>query len=161
MAGEQQTPERRFRDFDAAFAEQQLPPVELKLHGRVWQLPGALPSAAVLIVARWVNAGRAQPGSPAPELTNAELMGLAEAMVPAETLRAWQAKGLDIDQLGEIVEWLFEQYRDQIQEAFAPGGGVAPPTEETASTSSTSPSDGGASSRPTSTGSTTSSSPAA
>lgn len=140
-----------YYDFDAAFAERSRKPKRMKLFGRHWHLPPALPAAAVLTVARWVREGRASLDSPQATLTDAELVLLAEDLIPGETLSAWHAKGLDIEQLGPIIEWVMVQYRDQIEEALGRGGAEAPPVTEGASTSSSADGD---SSRPTSSAST-------
>lgn len=134
----------RFADFDAAFAEAEArrEPLQVRLFGQTWSLPAAMPAAVPLKVARWKAEGRSEDN-----LTEAELLDFAGDMIPGQVLDAWFAKGLDIEQLGPIVEWVMAQYMEAMPagEATAPAG---------ASPSSTSPSNGGDSSKPTSPAST-------
>lgn len=157
MSADTDTPAaQRFRDFDAEFLAHAPPPIEVGLFGRRWHLPGELPAAGVLMVARWVSEGRAHPGHPQAAVSNAELISLAEALIPGEIMDAWRGKGLGMRQLGGIVEWVLDAYRDQIQEAFGPSGEAEAPPGAPPSTPS---SNGGGSSAPTSDASTPSTSP--
>lgn len=150
----------RFRDFDEAFAEQAAEPVRVRLYGRDWELPGRLPAAAPLKIARYMGEGREQTS-----LTAAELLDLAADLIPRVTLDEWLARGLDIEvQLPGIIEWLLRAYMgdDAVDEAAAAevvAAGEARAPEPGAEELSSSSSNGGGSSKPTSPASTESTFP--
>lgn len=136
----------RFIDFDAAWAEASTDPLRVRLYGQEWELPGVMPAAVPLKIARMMADGRE-----ATALTRAETFDLAADIIPRETLDAWTAKGLDVDKLGDVITWVLRMYMGKVDpsgegpapEVGAPpsssnGGGMSPPTSD-ASTSSTSP----------------------
>lgn len=142
----------RFHDFDAATTERDAgvnDPVVVKKFGQTWELPARMPAAVPLRVARWQAEGRDQD-----DLTEGETLTLAADIIPGEILNAWLAKGLDLDELGDIVGWVVQQYADRDNEAAedAPGEATAP-TEGAAAPSNSSSNDG-PSSKPTSPAST-------
>lgn len=143
------TPEERFFDFDEAWSEKTNAPIELQLLGQRWTLPGVMPAAAPLKVARLMADGR----EAATDLTHAELLDIATGLIPLGTLNQWLNLGLDIEKLGEVIVWLIGQYGGPGGDA--PGEVVAP---ETGAQGSSSP--GGGSSKPTSPASTDSTSQA-
>lgn len=148
----------RFRDFDEAFAEQAAEPVRVRLYGRDWELPGRLPAAAPLKIARYMGEGREQTS-----LTAAELLDLAADLIPRVTLDEWLARGLDIEvQLPGIIEWLLRAYMgdDAVDEAAAAEtAGDTPVPLDPTPVPSVSSSNGGGSSKPTSPASTESTFP--
>lgn len=126
----------RFADFDAAFAERDAKPLLIRLYGRMWELPGVMPAEVPLKLARYMADGRGED-----ELNEPEKFDLAAALVPSDTLQAWMAKGLDAEQLGQILLWVLRQYH-------SPEGGDGP--ELAAPVTGPSSSDTGVSSPPTS-----------
>lgn len=137
----------RYVDFDAAFSEEDATPLRIKLFGKEWELPATMPAAAVLRVVRWQADGR----DVEQELSKSELIALAGDLVPQDVLTAWQAKGLDIDQLGHIVGWQMRQYQGLLEDGEGPGEAGAPHGAPSSS------SNGGDFSKPTSPASTGSS----
>lgn len=138
----------RFHDFDAATDERDTEandPVVVKKFGQRWELPGKMPAAVPLRVARWLADGRSDD-----DLTEGETLTLAADVIPAEILNAWLAKGLDLEELAEIVGWVVQQYADRDNEAAedAPGEATAPTTGAAAPSNSSS--NDGPSSKPTS-----------
>lgn len=133
----------RYADFDEAFSEEAAEPLRIKLYGQEWELPATMPAAAVLRVTRFMAEGR----DPEQDLTRAEHIDLAADLIPRETLNVWLAKGLDIDQLGNIVSWQMRQYLGA-QDGDGQGEAQAPDGAPSSS------SNGGDSSKPTSPAST-------
>lgn len=110
-----------FADFDAAWEEEEAPPVEVKLYGRVWTLPPVMPAAPALLVARWMSEGREQD-----DLTNAEALVLSSTLIPAEILNQWHAKGITADRLGVVVMWALGVYMDRQRQKDSAGEAEAP-----------------------------------
>jgi hypothetical protein len=136
----------KYADFDLALEEANAEPMVIKLYGQEWPLPGVMPAAVPLRMARLLVDGKDQES-----LTMPELLTIAGDVFPTATLDAWLGKGLDIELLTAIVKWVFEQYmgvalddgQPDLGEAQAPsssssGGGSSKPTSP-ASTASTSP----------------------
>ncbi len=110
----------RFVDFDAARAERRREPVVVRLFGRDWELPPALPARVVVDVIRYHRQGRKDT-----DLTLAEVMSLMGQIVPEATLEQWLAGGLDEDEYGELLAVLMQVYRgasgsEAIANVFAP-----------------------------------------
>jgi hypothetical protein len=150
----------RYADFDQAFAEVDAKPLVVRLFGRDWELPATISAAAVLKVARWMADGRSDQ-----TLTTAEALDLVADLVPADVLKDWFAKGLQIDHLGGnpkagtelgrrgVLMWLVEQYMADLPSDGAPGEAAAPAAGPDSS------SNDGPSSNPTSGANTASTSP--
>lgn len=85
-------------DFDAGSIQR--PPIRLRLAGKTWTLPGALPAAAAVRISR---IGRRA-------LTGQDLIALIDDIVPRPTLDAWCAAGVTLDQLLSVSAWLVEEY---------------------------------------------------
>lgn len=106
----------RFKDFDHFWSEQKRVPVRLKLFGAIEELPPALPAAVVLEVMRWHESGKTVTG-------DAETLKVALLMFGDERINRWVAGGLDIMQLGDLVQWTFAQYSGQLDESTKKAGG--------------------------------------
>lgn len=108
----------RFADFDAARKERQArrEPLSMQLFGRTWQLPATVPAETVLIVARLVADLRDEYGELDPEavanmeLRDDQLIAVAESAIPGDTLRCWFDKGLELDDLGDVLRWVLEEW---------------------------------------------------
>lgn len=144
--------QRKFMDFDAVFAERRVEPIRFRLLERDWELPGAMPAAVPLRIARLVAEGRGTD-----DLTGAEVLELAADIVPRPVLTEWLNLGLDEERLGEVIVWLVSQYvaasstDGDVGEAQAPAEAAGAPASS---------SNGGPSSKPTSPASTASTSAA-
>jgi hypothetical protein len=94
-----------FIDFDAAFDERDEPPIKVKVMGSEWELPGVMPAALPLKVARMVADGRSKD-----DFTVAETLSLAVDIIPKHVLDAWFDLGITVDRLGPIIERLAAMY---------------------------------------------------
>lgn len=97
---------KRYRDFDAAFAENQKEPVTLKIFGKVEELPAAMPAIVILKLMR-MQKEYGELGV----VPEQELFDMATSIFGQGRLDEWCNKGLDIDQLGALLKWTMEQYR--------------------------------------------------
>lgn len=111
----QQSPDR-FRDFDQFFAEQQRTPVRFRLFGEEHELPPAMPAALMLQFLRLKERGNGE------QVGDEEAVRLFEAVFGAARLAALSAKGMDMEQLMALLEWVMEQY----------GAGATPSPKTTA-----------------------------
>lgn len=155
----------KFLDLDAALNEEAeaAEPLQVRLYGQLWNLPGTPPAAVTLRLSLWFENGLIVDGKPTSEVTGAALTLLLADMVPKDVLDQWFAKGLGTDQLFILVPKILQLYRERglmgaggaEGEATAPKKGAA----KAKSTRGTSSNDGRSSKR-TSKGSTGSRSPA-
>lgn len=95
----------RYRDFDAFFAEKKREPLVMKIFGEEIKLPPSMPAIVVLKLTRLHK----QYGDDA-VIPQSELLEMAVSILGEETLQRLCAKGLDIEQLGEIIKWAFAEY---------------------------------------------------
>lgn len=94
---------KRYKDFDAAWAERKKEPVETKVLGKVYTLPSTLPAAIMLYTLRSRENGEGE--------INAEaVFKMAEALYGREGLEEIMAKGLDTEQLGDLIKGTIELY---------------------------------------------------
>ena len=93
----------RFRDFDAFFSEQKREPVKLKLYGEVHLLPASVPASVILSILRLQEKGEE-------EVPPEEIMKIASSLFGKEKLNSWMDKGLDIEQLGQLIQWAMKVY---------------------------------------------------
>lgn len=133
----------RFHDIDALLAEQTADTITIRVFGEDWQLPAALPAIIPLLLARWVADGRE-----ADDLTNAECLLFAEALVPGEILDEWKRRGLTVDQLDPIISAIVSEI------GLASPGEAAPPATGAPTPAENGSSSTGLSSSPTSPAST-------
>ncbi|CAB4201914.1 hypothetical protein UFOVP1360_4 [uncultured Caudovirales phage] len=100
-----QKPEVAFHDFDADTNEANGPtPVTFQKFGRVWSVPGAMPSGAVIMLSRLMASGRGHD-----ELEPHELIALAAELIPEETLSKLHAKGLTAEELLPILGYILHE----------------------------------------------------
>lgn len=153
----------RFADFDAARKERQAQrePLKIRLFDRDWTLPATVPAETVLIVARLIGDLRDEYGELSPgavetmDIRDEQLVAIAESAIPDDTLKAWFAKGLEVDDLGDVLRWAMGEWdvagqaekADLDPEVPAPTGATPGPSASGSSTI-------GRASRPTSLAST-------
>lgn len=94
---------KRFKDFDAFFSEQKREPVKLKLYGEVHLLPASLPASVILSLIRLQEKGEE-------EVPPEEVIKIASSLFGKEKLNSWMDKGLDIEQLGQLIQWAMAVY---------------------------------------------------
>lgn len=95
----------RYKDFDAFESERTGEPVEFKIKGETFQLPATLPAAIPIKAMRLQK----KYGNEA-EIPQNELVDLSISMLGESNLQKLLDLGIDTDELGEIIQWLFEQY---------------------------------------------------
>lgn len=95
----------RYKDFDRHFEEQGREPVVIRLFGEDWHLPASVPMKPVVMMMR-VMEERGQES----ELTPQESMNFLRDLVGEEVFDAWLERGIDNEQITEILYWALEQY---------------------------------------------------
>lgn len=144
-------------DLDAILAERKQRKVPLSVHlfGQDWPLPGTMPAAVTMRLLRWAEKGWVnEAGDVSPDVGALEQMALLGDIVPAETMDAWCAKGLDTEDIEPVISTIMDLYERRF-EARAEGEATAPKGRGHGSSTS---SRGGRTSKPTSNGSTASTS---
>jgi hypothetical protein len=142
----------KFHDFDQAWDEHQAAlgdepePIQVKLLGEKWQLPGDMPAAVQIHGARLFGAGERS-------LTMAEIIHFTAMLVPQEILDRWLAKGIGVNKLAWMLMRLLRIYM-RTDTSDAEGGGGEGEAERPPAKDSPGSSKGGRSSKPTSNAST-------
>lgn len=93
----------RFKDFDQFWAEKQQQPIQAKVFGEVVSLPASLPAGVMLFAIRSREAGS---DTVPPEA----VLRMAESVFGKDLLERWVAKGMTVDQLGDVLKWVVAQY---------------------------------------------------
>ncbi|MCL4473564.1 MAG: hypothetical protein M1455_06445 [Actinobacteria bacterium] len=96
----------RYKNFDAAWQEHKGKPLIATVLGADYELPPKLPASVVLRVIRLKNKGRNYS-----DLTREEIIEFAVDMIPKAVLDEWLGKGMDTDQIADIILWAFHQYQ--------------------------------------------------
>jgi hypothetical protein len=94
----------RFKDFDQYFAEMQREPLRLRIFGEEHELPPAIPASVVLSFHRLQQRDRAE------DVGDTELLELFGAVFGQERVERWFGRGLDVEQMVELLSWAMEQY---------------------------------------------------
>jgi hypothetical protein len=142
-------------DLDAALAERRAArtPLRVRMFGRLWELPGVAPAAAIIRLYRWDQKGWvADDGDVSDTVPQAELLDFLLELVPGDVYEGWTAAGLDIDDVEPAITAIMAAYGDRLRPR-AEGEAKAPKGRGRASRTS---SNGGRSSKPTSRGNTAS-----
>lgn len=100
------------KDFDAFWAEQNQEKIPFKIFGQTEYLPPSLPA---LMVLKMVKIQKEYGNKNLPE---AEMFDLATSIFGEGKVEEWSKKGLNVDQLIDLIEWAMEQYN--------PGNRTAP-----------------------------------
>lgn len=103
----------RHFDFDAGRSERRAEPITVTLFGQVWTLPATVPAQTVLVTARLLADLTDEHGDidiDALELTPGTVAEIAESCIPADILSAWFNKGLELDDLAEILKMVLEEW---------------------------------------------------
>lgn len=94
----------RYRDFDAAWNEQSKVPITFRAKGEEFALPHSLPAVVV------VKLLRLQKQHGEAEIPQTDLMELMLSILEEEQSNRLFAKGLTVDELGDLLKWIMEQY---------------------------------------------------
>jgi len=116
----------RFKDFDAYWAEQAQEPIRIRVFGQVEELPPSLP-LAVMLRAQRIVAGRSE----GEEVPAAELLGIAADVFGQERVERWAAKGMTIEQMMDVFQYVQAIYSGQAPaEGADDEGNVGEPRQE-------------------------------
>lgn len=97
----------RYRDFDAFWTESQGEPLVVRVFGVEHHLPPAMPASVMIYVLR-MQAEGADPDSALPVQA---VLHLSEALFGVSRMQSWLDRGLTVDQLGDLIKWVMEQYQ--------------------------------------------------
>lgn len=93
-----------FKDFDAFFSEMEKKPiVQIKLYGKVYDLPSELPAVTLLQTYKASKSGDAS-------LSEAKQMEVAIDMLGEANVAEWCDNGMTMTQLAEVMKWAAQQY---------------------------------------------------
>lgn len=91
---------RRFRDFDAQFAEMRHETITIKVYGKEYEFPAVIPAYVPLEMAKYEG------GQGAP---NRVMLNAARVMFGDEALSEWSShRDFDMQKLGLIIKQAFE-----------------------------------------------------
>lgn len=93
-----------YRDFDAYFAEMQQDTPTLRLYGEDHTLSATLPVTAVLHFQRLQRMDSSQ------QLQDESIIELFASVFGRERADSWIGRGLDIQQMTELLKWAMERY---------------------------------------------------
>jgi len=110
----------RYKDFDSAWAENASDPLTVKVLGKKYKLPSAIPAKVVLAIAR------SKGMSPDAELPLDKVMELLDPFFGPGVLAEWLDKGLDVDQLGDVFKWSMAMYSGVDPDAVSEGDETNP-----------------------------------
>lgn len=91
----------RYKDFDKFFNEKGKEKVVLRLLGKEWILPSSIPAPLMLKIIRNRNEEEANP-----EL----IFDMVKDLFGAKQYDALMELGVDMDQIGAVIEWAMEIY---------------------------------------------------
>ena len=113
----------RYKDFDAFFAEKAGKPVTFNFAGKEYRLSTELPASVGLECARMQSNLGSESNVPPDAL---EKMG--KAVLGADNFDEIIAAGASMNQLGDILKWVMEEYQngDHPAEDSSPGNAPAP-----------------------------------
>lgn len=94
----------KYKDFDQFYAESKRQHPTLKIFGQVYQLPVALPALLMVRTIR-LQKEHGDMASVPPE----QLLEMATALF-GDRFDELLEKGLDVEQMGDLISWAMEQY---------------------------------------------------
>lgn len=112
---------RKFKDFDAFWSEKEREPISFRAFGEVCELPSALPMAVLLKIVRLQR----EHGNAA-EIPHTDLLDIGDDLFGAELMERFLAKQIDMDQFGDLISWVIEQYNGGADEASQGNGQERP-----------------------------------
>ena len=94
--------DKRYKDFDAASKEKNAEEITVKLNGKTYVFPPALPARTVLAQMRWMDENGAMPTAAIPEWLS--------SIVGEEVMEDILEGGATWNQLEELLEYLLNEY---------------------------------------------------
>ena len=101
----------RYKDFDSFFEEQERKPLTFKMFGEEHELPPAMPAAIMLKMARLQ-----QEKGKDEDISEDQMASMAVDLLGDKLFEELCSKGLDLEQLEELIKWATEQYTNIGQE---------------------------------------------
>ncbi len=108
---------RKYKDFDAFWAEKEREPLRFKAFGEECELPPSLPMAALLKVVRLQR----EHGE-ATAIPQADLLDIGDELFGSDLMERFLAKRVDMDQFGDLISWTIDQYNGGGDEASQGNG---------------------------------------
>lgn len=111
---------RRFKDFDAQFAEMRKEEITIRVYGKEYSFPAAIPAYLPLEMAKYEGEG----------IPAKILLGAARVIFGEEALKEWSSHAdFDMDKLGLLMRTAFDMINgkdgeepEPVTEDDAPGG---------------------------------------
>lgn len=94
--------DKRYKDFDAQAKESNKEPITIKLNGKVFNFPPALPARTVLAQMRWMDETGSMPTAAIPEWLG--------SIVGDDVMEEILEDGATWEQLEDLLEFLLKEY---------------------------------------------------
>lgn len=94
--------DKRYKDFDEASKDASKEPIQVKLNGKIFTFPPALPARTVLAQMRWMDETGAMPTAAVPEWL--------ASIVGDETMDEILEDGATWEQLEDLLQFLLNEY---------------------------------------------------
>lgn len=94
--------DKRYKDFDEASKDASNEPIQVKLNGKIFTFPHALPARTVLAQMRWMDETGAMPTAAVPEWL--------ASIVGDETMDEILEDGATWEQLEDLLQFLLNEY---------------------------------------------------
>lgn len=95
---------RAYMDFDNFWSEKVQEVIKIRLYGEDHELPASVPAEIVLGILRMQAEG-------IKEVPDEKVLLMTESIFGTERLAAWCAKGMTVDQMGDLLSWALDQYQ--------------------------------------------------
>jgi len=96
--------DNKFKDFDEFFSEQEkVDDIKIRLFGKDYYCPGTLPAEVVLKTQSLLKRHDKV-------MAESDQLEIAMLMIGQNNVEEWCEKGLSMDQLGDIIEWVANQH---------------------------------------------------
>jgi hypothetical protein len=95
----------QFKDFDAAWAEQQDEPIKVKIRNKEYDLPASVSAAFMLEVTK-ISSRKGSEDN----LTTADMGVLLNALFGKVVIEDWLEQGISLPQLNDILSYVLEIY---------------------------------------------------
>ena len=95
--------DKRYKDFDEASKEEAKEPIQVKLNGKIYNFPPALPARTVLAQMRWMDETGAMPTAAVPEWLS--------SIVGDDVMEEILEEGATWEQLEDLLQFLLTEYQ--------------------------------------------------
>ena len=95
--------DKRYKDFDEASKDASKEPIQVKLNGKIFTFPPALPARTVLAQMRWMDESGTMPTAAVPEWL--------ASIVGEDTMEEILDEGATWQQLEDLLQYLLEEYQ--------------------------------------------------